>query len=101
MTATKASRPAHCPFVYHDRDNLYLEFEGMVLTFAFTEGGLTRALKHIPDITPFRLPARNASINRVLPKVAAATARKREILNFDQDVNDAAAEILRKMDLGE
>ena len=60
MTATKASRPAHCPFVYHDRDNLYLEFEGMVLTFAFTSGGLTRALKHIPDITPLRLPARNA-----------------------------------------
>ena len=100
MSATKATHPAHCPFIYHDRDNLYLEFSGHVLSFAFTEGGLHRALAHIPDITPLRLPGRNASINRVIPKVAKATARKREILNIDAETNAAAAEIVRKLGIG-
>ena len=102
MSATKATHPAHCPFIYHDRDNLYLEFSGhWVLSFAFTEGGLHKALAHIPDITPLRLPGRNASASRVIPKIAKSTARKREILNFDEATNAAASEIVRKLGLGQ
>lgn len=100
MSATRASRPQGCPYVYHDRDNLYLEFDGHVLTFAFTSGGLHKALAHIPDITPQRMIARNTSANRVLPKakVAKTTAKRREILDIDKEVMDAAAEVVRGMD---
>ena len=44
-------KPPFCPYVYHDRDELFLEFDTLVLRFPFTEAGLSKALRHIPSIT--------------------------------------------------
>ena len=44
-------KPPFCPYVYHDRDELFLEFDTLVLRFPFTEAGLSKALHHIPSIT--------------------------------------------------
>ena len=102
MSDRPSQRPAFCPFIYRDRDNLYLEFANHVERFAFTDGGLNRALRHIPDVSKRSdFVGRNASINRVLPKIAKTTARKREILSIDKAITDAAAEIVRKMGIGE
>jgi hypothetical protein len=43
--------PPFCPYIYRDSQNLYLEFEKMTLKFPFTDGGLHKALAHIPDVT--------------------------------------------------
>ena len=47
----KPTKPDFCPYIYRDAESLFLEFEGQVLRFTFTEGGLSKALKHIPNIT--------------------------------------------------
>ncbi len=43
-------KPDFCPYIYSDGVKLYLEFDKMVLDFVFTEAGLHKALKHIPNI---------------------------------------------------
>lgn len=43
-------KPSFCPFIYRDQHHIYLEFERQVLRFPFTDGGLFKALRHIPNI---------------------------------------------------
>jgi hypothetical protein len=43
-------KPDFCPFIYHDGRSLFVEFDKMVMEFPFTEGGLHKALKIIPNI---------------------------------------------------
>ncbi len=99
MSASKASRPAFCPFIYHDSESLYLEFEGQVLRFTYTEAGLHKALKHIPNIASQKgfLTGRSNIINKVLPKLAPRTRHKREVRNFTPEQRARALEIIRKL----
>lgn len=104
MTATLAKRPAFCPYVYHDNETLFLEFDsGMVLCFTFTEGGLHKALQHIPNVTkqPGFLSGRSNILAKVLPsiKIAKATKHKREVkaaTNISEAVKNAATALIRK-----
>lgn len=43
-------KPAFCPFIYRDQHHIYLEFTNHVQRFPFTDGGLFKALRHIPSI---------------------------------------------------
>ena len=43
-------KPAFCPFIFRDQHHIYLEFEKQVLRFPYTDGGLFKALRHIPNI---------------------------------------------------
>lgn len=90
-------KPDLCPFIYHDAHDLYLEFETCVLRFAFTEGGLHRALKHIPDIAkyPGYTPLNGKSAKPT--RIARKSQRKREILNFSAAQRNAASAIARNL----
>jgi hypothetical protein len=50
MSDRPAQKPDFCPFIYRTRDEIFLEFDALVLRFPFAEGGLSKALQHIPDI---------------------------------------------------
>jgi len=87
-------KPTNPPIIYTNGVDLFLEWPTYVLRFAFTEAGLHRALAHIPNIAP---PPRLAPVaNKVLPKLAASTRRKREINNFSPELRQAATELLRR-----
>ncbi len=104
MSATRATRPAFCPFIYHDGESLYLEFDAQVIRFPYTEGGLHKALKHIPNVTKqqgFLSGGRNIIANKVLAKghiarISPATQRKRTITNVSDSVRSAASALIRK-----
>lgn len=101
--SNKPSKPAFCPFIYHDGSTLFLEFDAMVLNFPYTEGGLGKALKHIPNVTkqPGFLSGRSNIASKVLPKVKIAriTKHKREVkqaLSISDRVRNAATALIRK-----
>lgn len=96
------------PIIYHDRDSLYLEFASHALRFPFTEGGLHKALRHIPSIRSapgYIRPGHQGNITPKLgpklPRVAKATARKRELNGFSEEAKQGAAEIIRKLGIGD
>jgi hypothetical protein len=97
------TKPPTYPLIYHDHLNLYLEFPGrsppLVMKFIFTEGGLQRALRHIPNIAP--KAGHSPSLSRVAPKIAKATAKRREIRNFSADQRAEAQELIRKLGTGD
>lgn len=103
MSASRASRPAFCPFAYHDGETLYLEFDSMVLRFPYTEGGLAKALKHIPNVArqPGFLTGRSNILTKVLPKIKIArkTKHQREVkaaVSVSDSVRNAATALIRK-----
>ena len=100
MSASKATRPAFCPFIYTDGETLYLEFDSMVLRFPFTEGGLGKALKHVPNVAkqPGFLSGRSNIVNKFLPrtKIAGGTKHRREMVKVSQSVKNAASALIRK-----
>ena len=102
MSAQIAKRPAFCPYVYSDGESLFLEFDsGMALRFPFTEGGLSKALRHIPNVTkqPGFLSGRSNIAQKLLPKVrvAKATKHKREVkATISEPLRNAASALIRK-----
>jgi hypothetical protein len=104
MTTTPKAPPL-CPQIYHDGQNLYLELPGhpgQCLRFALTEGGLHKALKHIPRLgRTIGQVTGNGNIASVKPKIAASTHRKRELAKASPSVRSAATAVIRKLKLGE
>ncbi len=98
----QAARPAQCPFIYHDGQSLYLEFIGHVQRFAFTEGGLHRALKHIPNITahPGFLSGRSNIADKLI-RIAKGTKHKRARAKIDKGTLDDVKDFLNKRDSNE
>jgi hypothetical protein len=43
-------KPEFCPYIYSDGVKLFLEFDNFVLDFVFSEAGLHKALKHVPNV---------------------------------------------------
>lgn len=110
MSDRPAQRPAFCPFVYHDGVDLFLEFEsGTVLRFAFTEGGISKAMRHIPNVTRqpgFLSGGRNIAdkviaVKRQTVTVSPRTVREREAKARAEKLSDQAKsrvrDIVRKM----
>ena len=98
-------KPQPFPVIYHDGQNLYLEFPGspgFVLRFAYTEGGLHKALKHIPSIKALASPTEvlNHLSKGPQPRVARSTARKRELAKASPGVRSAATSLIRKLKVG-
>ena len=96
--------PRPLPLIYHDGKALYLEFPTHALRFPYTEGGLHKALSHIPSIASqpgYLTGGRNLTdpppANGKIARVSRATARARTIRNFSPAQRAAAAEIVRKM----
>lgn len=85
------------PQIYRDRDDLYLEFPTYVLRFAFTAGGLAKALQHIPDVSPPVARGRVESINKVIPKLARSTKTSRERKPVSPSERSAASAVIRAM----
>lgn len=83
------------PTIYKDSLDIYLEFPTYTLRFPFTEAGLHKALKHIPSINAH--PGYTPSAPAVLPKLAPATKRKREKMQFTAEQKAAAAALVRKL----
>lgn len=99
------TRPQPFPIIYHDGDSLYLELDSICSRFAFTESGLHRALKQIPNITkstgyvgrPGNIASRALSASGKIAKVSSATTRRREVTSLTDDQRQAASAVLRKL----
>lgn len=91
------------PTIYHDGISIFLEFPSHVLRFPYAEGGLSKALRHVPNVTrhPGYLSGQSNIANRVLPKLSKTTKSKREIADFSSEQRNAASEVVRKMKVGE
>ena len=101
---TTKHKPQPFPLIYHDGSSLYLEFPKQVLRFTYSEGGLHKALAHIPSIASapgYLTGGRNLTdpppANGKIARVSKATARARTIRNFSPAQRAAAAEVVRKM----
>lgn len=113
-------RPSFAPTIYHDGQSLFLELPGspgQTLRFPFTEGGLSKALRHIPNVT--RQPGYLSGASNIRPKpfthaeehnyppierlvkVDKATRRKREKARFSDAMREAAGAVIRKLKVGE
>lgn len=91
------------PTIYRDATCLYLEFPNYALRFPFSEGGLNKAIRHIPNIDshPGYLTGRANVADRLLQskaKIAKGTVRKRELAKFTDEQRRSAAGIVRKME---
>ena len=75
----KASRPAFCPFIYRNEVDIFLEFDNMVLRFPKTEGGMAKALKHVPSIEPLVLKPHTCAENGTAAKRVAAKSPKKKV----------------------
>lgn len=103
MNDRSPQKPAFCPFIYSDGDSIFLEFSTCVLRFPFTEGGLHKALKHIPNVARqpgFVRPNSGNVVDRLLPKIAKSTKAKREVQSFSQEQRNAAGALIRKLKMG-
>lgn len=93
------------PLIYHDGDSLYLELDNVISRFTFTESGLHRALKQIPNITkstgyvgrPGNIASRALSASGKIAKVSSASTRRREAASLTDGQRQAASAALRKL----
>ncbi len=102
---TKA--PPLCPSIYRDADTLYLDFGTMVVPFPFTEGGLGKALAHIPNISGARGGHLTGRSN--MPKVTTLKGhiaritrnrRGRVILDLPEGMMDTALAVVKRRGMG-
>lgn len=109
--------PASPPLAWRDEDYLYLEYPDHVLRFDNSFEGLTKALKHLPQIAQRRRVAQLTGASNLTPtksvdkmknvkqpptaRMAKATAAKRELNGFSDKTKAAAAAIIRKLGTGE
>jgi hypothetical protein len=100
--------PPLCPSIFRSADTLYLDFGTMVLPFPFTEGGLGKALQHIPNISGPRgghLTGRGNIASKavnVSGKVARVTRFKgrRPILDLPEGMREAALAVVKRRGMG-
>jgi hypothetical protein len=85
--------PQFCPMIYRDSTDIYLEFSNIVLKFPFSEGGLSKALKHIPDVTERPGYVQGASKLLNLPVTVAKKTKRRAAVR----ITDPEAEALNKV----
>ena len=99
--------PPLCPSIYRDHDTLYLDFGTMVLPFPFTEGGLGKALAHIPNISGPRGGHLTGRSN--FPKIATLAGHvakvtrfkgRRPILDLPDGMRDAAMAVVKRRGMG-
>ncbi len=97
------------PLVYHDGVSLYLEFDGHALRFTFSEAGLHKALKHIPNVTKApgylsggrNIPNGESISGRIARKSGERKITKRSPTSFTDAQRDRASELIRKLKLGD
>lgn len=107
MTTDHPSHPPFCPFIYTDGRDIFLEFLGKdgtnphVLRFAMTEGGLHKALKHVPNvaampgfITGNSNVAGRLLANKIKPKLTLRDQARRRIKGLTNDEVDAALQAM-------
>lgn len=94
--------PALAPTIYTDTHSIYLEFPGkpgQVLKFPFTEGGLFKALKHVPKLESARgqLTGGQNIADKLLPKakITKATA-KRTPVEVSEKSKASALDFIRR-----
>ena len=100
--------PPLCPTIYRSADTLYLDFGSMVLPFPFTEGGLGKALAHIPNISGARgghLTGRGNIASKVVNlsgRIAKVTKfrGKRPILDLPDGMREAALAVVKRRGMG-
>ncbi len=110
--------PPFAPTIYHDGASLFLTLPGtpgQCLRFPFTEAGLSKALRHVPNIAKqpgyvsgasnFTPPASadQSSADRFRKskiKIAKVTERARERATFSTDMREAARAVVRKLKTG-
>ena len=101
------SKSTTLPYISHDGLSLFLEWPTYALRFPFNEAGLSKALKHIPQMSgattvPLRqgnIPSREIPATGKIAKIAPTTARKREAKSFTEEQKLAAMDIVRKLRL--
>lgn len=100
-------KPPSCPWIYRDDDRIYLDFgTGRLYPFDYTEGGLTKALQHVP-----RMPGTRTDYKKQLkpdwavtngkvvkPKVASKTKRERELDKLKEYTSEADEAIRKLLD---
>ena len=105
---TKPLPMPHYAIIYRDGDSLYLEFPTLVLRFPFTEGGLQKALKHIPNSNAHpgyvarngNIPDHTTDVSGKIARISPSTKRKREVSKFTAKQRSAVSDLLRKRGLG-
>ena len=105
---TKPLPAPHYAIIYRDGDSLYLEFPTLVLRFPFTEGGLHKALKHIPNSDNHpgyvarngNIPDHTTDVSGKIARISPSTKRKREVSKFTAKQRSAVSDLLRKRGLG-
>ena len=99
--------PPLCPSIYRDHDTLYLDFGSMVVPFPFTEGGLSKALTHIPNLSGPRGGHLTGRSN--FPKVVSLKGHvakvtkfrgKRPILDLPDGMREAALAVVKRRGMG-
>jgi hypothetical protein len=96
------------PTIYCNHESLFLDFGTMVLPFPFTEGGLGKALAHIPNISGPRgghLTGRGNIASKVVNasgNIARITKYKgrRPILDLPEGMRDAAMAVVKRKGMG-
>lgn len=98
-------KPDFCPYIYSDGVDIFLEFDHLVLRFPLTEGGLSKVLKHVPNIARqpgFLSGGQNISNGQKLPKVSPRTLRAREAKaragKLSENAKSRIQEIIKKME---
>lgn len=98
----------NAPTIYRNHESLFLDFGTMVVPFPFTEGGLSKALAHIPNISGPRgghLTGRgNISPRLTVGKGHIArvsySKRKRPILALPDGMMDTALAVVKRRGMG-
>lgn len=100
--------PPLSPTIYRSADTLYLDFGTMVLPFPFTEGGLSKALPYIPNISGPRGGHLSGGAN-IASKLVSASGRiarvtrprrKQAILDLPTGMREAALAVVKRRGMG-
>lgn len=99
--------PPLSPTIYRSHDTIFLDFGTMVLPFPFTEGGLGKALQHIPNISGARGGHLTGRSN--FPKAASLVGHvakitrfkgKRPIIDLPDGMREAALAVVKRRGMG-
>jgi hypothetical protein len=103
MDRPSPKSPPLSPTIYRDATTLYLDFGTIVQPFPFTEGGLSKALRFIPNIAGPR-GGNHPMRGNISPKlsttghIARITRPKqhREILDLPEGMRAKALEVVKR-----
>ena len=97
------AKPFAPPKIYHDTFNIYLDWGEYAQKFAFTENGLNKALKTIPNIAaePGYVTGRSNIADRLLDtrsaKIAYKGKRKAALQAVTEGQRMSASSAIRRM----